>query len=214
MKRYLQLLLFTAIAVTTQAQQFEIGLSGGAGFNTIPRFGYRETEILFRTAPTNSPVATIVGAFNFKKWQPGFAIEWREAAYQTSLNNNPGDRTFAAHSINYFYINNSSAIIPVKIFLDRKIIHGRFELTTGLSASYLFIANYNNEYFGSDAFRFSKAGSFGYAVGARAGATCFLSKHIGVSVALNADHANIHQLYSGPAHMQYYTVTTGIKYRF
>ena len=211
-KSIIALLVFLASA--SYAQNFEIGINGGIGWNTLPP----NTRIIGSTnsSEKGSPpsfAGMLKVAYNYNKWRFGL-----ETGYLTL--------SYKFRGLQYYYINGQlvemfspyqtatlgNPAIPVKIFADRKKSWNHYEIYGGISAGYVFLTHSFIPPAEFQPFPTPPNHGTGTTVGLHTGATYYFNKHIGINAEIQGNYMVLknknreYRLYEFPA-------TIGIRYK-
>jgi hypothetical protein len=192
------LLCLLLLPLLSVAQKYEIGLNGGVAPNSIFHVNTAYTEPLKPNAALTNFSAKF--AFNHKCWQLGLAIDYRK------LRENYIDwRLFPGPGWSDNNVSQTITKAPVILFANRKLTLGRIESYAGLSAGYVLG---HLDYFAP----FDNSNGGGYAIGAQAGASWFVTKHVGINAEVGVDYihlindVNVSYVFS-------YPLMIGVRYR-
>lgn len=237
MRPALLTLAFSMFVQFTEAQKFEIGLSGGLAFNSEMRMTSEYMHLTTEQTPAHSgPAFSLRAAYNMGRWQAGISFDRRSATYRTYYFTGcicygvPSDMTPQQQLEFQQYITRSSyhethsvsAYYPVQLFLNRKVSLNRYELTGGITGGYIFIPDLKSgNYVPDDGSKhgltirdpFNKNGYSGYCAGMQAGCTYSISKHVGINANISATYQRLHQGVQSQSYFFSYPVTAGIVYK-
>ena len=211
MKKILLSAMTICGAMMLHAQQLEVGVNGGKGFNSKPSFT-SESNYAVYSQPQKHSVWSDVGSvkllMNHQKWQFGAELGTRQLSYQ---------RTAYAFIIlpeakmPYQTIYISKAAYTAKGFANRKVTTGKFESYAGVSVGYV-LATKNEDALALAEEYYDHVNGNGFAAGAQLGTTYFVTKHLGINAEVGADYMIItlggatYNLFAFPA-------TIGVRYK-
>ncbi len=216
--------ILVCAAATANAQKFEIGFNGGIGMNTNLKSAWHKYSVPSEYQPFPFlPVLSVKGIYNHKLWQYGLSLEYRRVAYLQkdfkAVDLYPQPTLLPGTCYEYFgpyrYIAiGSTPVIPVKIFVNRKIKLHRFETYAGLSAGYLFIENSHRKFhINLESMTPNNNGYNALSVGVQAGTTYFLTKRLGLNAEMTGDYLRFHSLNYIPVQMFSFPLSAGICYK-
>lgn len=212
--RNIILIMFVFVTTSLFAQKFEIGVNGGIGYNTTPAISETYTSV---NSSAQAPPASVAGmlklAYNYKKWQFGIEAGYINLTYKfwgkqyyiinsqiVELYNQPEKGTLG------------NPAIPVKLFTDRKIVFKHSEIYGGISAGYVLLTNGFIPPAEFNQVVPSKHGN-GFTAGIQAGATYFVTKHIGINAEFQGNYMAL-SLDGTKYNLFEFPETLGIRYGF
>lgn len=207
------LFLFLSVATTGFAQKLELGISGGAVWNTTPLINDIHSNN-YRSSGAQNNFGSLKLMYNFKKWQVGIAISQTQLSYQ--LGYSVWMEQSGSNILNYWQSYNvGKPLIPATVFVNRKYAFKKNEPYWGISAGYVYARTeentlnptYNEEHFFTSADRGN-----GFTTGLQIGNTYYFKKHIGINAELSANYISLR---SGDVNYKLFIfpLTFGIRYR-
>ena len=151
---------------------------------------------LYQSSVIAVPLSASV-LYNYKKFQFGAAIETSTINYKSRYQPDFG-------ILPYITLNNRVHETPVKLFANKLLHFKKIEGYVGLSGLYNFLKSAGNEFVQT-----SHTSSIGF--GAQAGATYFISKHIGFNAEISGRSNNFP---AGPLDKNIITVPVTIGFRY
>jgi hypothetical protein len=219
MRNFVFLILMLLVATNSSAQKFEFGLNGGVFNRQSSSISYDHWSVYHteHILPGNNTILSASVMYNYKKWQAGISADYFSFIYYNFA------RSVWGVSGGYTYnATITEIVVPVKIFLSRKIVFSKLEAYGGLHCGYVIVANRKEEIsviFASGI----NPHKYGFTTGLNIGATYFINKKIGADIQLGADYIPV-ALGHAPDNIDYasnkgkYTVlqfplTLGIRYK-
>jgi len=224
MKPFILSLAAVFIFCSSYAQHFEVGVNGGVAFNQPMQYSKYVTPWEGKHLKYSKD-ESIRLVYSSKKWQYGLSVDEMKASYRIGYIY--GDLYLAAGATQLppstitYLIGSEYKYYPVKLFVNRKVVIGKFELYGGLSCGYVFFPSLKKEQglippsFSDRAGArnpFNKDGFWGLSAGAQVGGTYFITKHIGVNIEAAADYINF-RTGDYTSHLLTVPVTAGVRFR-
>ena len=192
-------ILFSILAAISVAQNFELGLNADLADYSVHNIyskGVYNNVTLYQSSVIAVPLSASV-LYNYKKFQFGAAIETSTINYKSRYQPDFG-------ILPYITLNNRVHETPVKLFANKLLHFKKIEGYVGLSGLYNFLKSAGNEFVQT-----SHTSSIGF--GAQAGATYFISKHIGLNAEISGRSNNFP---AGPLDKNIITVPVTIGFRY
>ena len=210
MKKSFLAILLSALAATASAQNFEFGLNGGLANYTVHNVyeGSSYQDFNHFQSSIVSTVMSLQAMYLFKNYQVGIAIESNTLSYKSIVR---PDIPIGFELFPVFQYTDHQT--PVKLFINRVFKFKKLEAYGGLSAEYIFTKNQSkiiappspaNEQTTQNTTRLAGA--------LQAGATYFITKHIGINAEVAGEYNNFpagtldKNIFSVP-------VTLGVRYK-
>ena len=192
-------ILLSVLAAISVAQNFEFGINGGlasyAVHNVYSKGVYNNVN-LYQSSVISVPVSASV-LYDYKKLQLGAAIETSTINYKSRYEPDFG-------ILPYITLNNIVHETPVKLFANKVFKLKKVVGYVGLSGLYNFLKTPANEFNQA-----SHTTSIGF--GAQAGATYFISKHIGFNAEVSGRYNSFP---SGPLDKNTFSFPASLGFRY
>ena len=218
--RYLFLPALLLATITLHAQNFQLGVNGGFGFNTrsmidvLPDFISPE-DIHSIKGSGKTPAFSVKAIYTHCHWQYGIAVDLMELSYRYSFSAppSPSGGVWIEGYGGEGKVPIASPAMPIKLLVNRLWKYRHFESYAGLSVGYVLISpgftsgEGENRRYGAVIPHLGE----GFTAGAQVGTTYFVSRCFGFNLDFAANYMSLHaranyQLFAFPA-------TLGIRFK-
>ena len=202
-------ILLSVLAAISVAQNFELGINGGITHYSVHNFysgAVYEDVNRYQTSANSVPVSASA-MYNYKKFRFGVAVESNTISYKsTSVPDYGGLIDPPSYQYNVHQT-------PVKLVVNRVAQFKKLSGYVGLSGLYSFMKTQSKVIFPPGSGTETSVSHSGNGIGfaAQAGATYFITKHIGFNTELSGRYNNFP---SGPLDKNIISVPVSVGFRY